>query len=153
PNLKLIVSVGAGVDALMQDPTLPDVPLVRFVDPDLTGRMTAYIALHVLYHHRRMSELTELQARKLWTSLMEPAAHEVGGGLMGLGVLGRAAAEALKPIGYQLRGWSRAPKAIDGVSCFAGESGLDAFLAGTDILAVLLPLTPETHAILNRGLL
>jgi glyoxylate/hydroxypyruvate reductase A len=152
PNLGLIVSVGAGVDALMQDPTLPDVPLVRFADPDLTGRMAEYIALNVLYHHRRMSEFRELQARKMWQYLPEPAARDVRVGLMGLGVLGRAAANALEPFGYQLRGWSRTPKALDGVACFSGVAELDTFLAETDILAVLLPLTPETRTILNRGL-
>jgi glyoxylate/hydroxypyruvate reductase A len=152
PNLRLIVSVGAGVDALLQDPTLPDAPLVRFVDPDLTGRMAEYIALGVLYHHRRMGEFRELQARKLWRYLPEPAAREVRVGLMGLGVLGSAAARALKPFGYRLRGWSRTSKAIDGVACFGGPAALDAFLAETDILAVLLPLTRETRGILNRDL-
>jgi glyoxylate/hydroxypyruvate reductase A len=153
PGLKLIVSVGAGVDALMQDPTLPpDVPLVRFVDPDLTGRMADYIALHVLYHHRRMSEFRELQARAIWNYLPEPAAHEVRVGLMGLGVLGSAAAGVLNPFGYRLRGWSRTPRPLDGVACFSGAAELDAFLAETDILAVLLPLTPETSGILNRRL-
>src|SRR5262245_43972963 len=65
PNLRLIVSVGAGVDHLLKDPDLPDVPIVRFVDPDLTGRMAEYVALHVLYHHRRMTEFRELQSRKV----------------------------------------------------------------------------------------
>ena len=153
PNLRLIVSVGAGVDALLADPSLPAVPMVRFVDPDLTGRMTEYIALHVLYHHRRMSEFAELQSRKVWKYLPEPAAHEVRVGLMGLGVLGSAAAAALRVFGYQLRGWSRSPKTLDGVTCYAGEDQLDAFLADTDILAVLLPLTPDTRGILNRRLL
>jgi glyoxylate/hydroxypyruvate reductase A len=153
PRLGLIVSVGAGVDALMQDSTLPDVPLVRFVDSDLTGRMAEYVALNVLYHHRRMSEFHELQARAVWRYLPEPAAREVRVGLMGLGVLGSAAVGALKPFGYRLRGWSRTPKALDGVACFSGPAELDEFLAETDILAVLLPLTPETRAILNRGLL
>lgn len=153
PNLGLIVSVGAGVDALVQDRTLPDVPLVRFVDPDLTGRMAEYIALHVLYHHRRMSEFREQQARASWNYLPEPAAREVRVGLMGLGVLGAAAAGMLKLFGYRLRGWSRTPKALDGVACFSGAAELDAFLAETDILAVLLPLTHETRGILNRGLL
>jgi glyoxylate/hydroxypyruvate reductase len=153
PNLGLIVSVGAGVDALVQDPTLPDVPLVRFVDPDLTGRMAEYIALNVLYHHRRMSEFRELQERRIWNYLPEPAAREVRVGLMGLGVLGSAAADALKPFGYRLRGWSRTPKVLDGVACFSGAAEIDAFLAETDILAVLLPLTQETRGILNRGLL
>jgi glyoxylate/hydroxypyruvate reductase A len=146
--------VGAGVDALMQDPTLPAaVPLVRFVDPDLTGRMAEYIALHVLYHHRRMSEFRELQARGIWNYLPEPAAREVRVGLMGLGVLGSAAAGVLKPFGYRLRGWSRTLKALDGVACFNGAAELDAFLAETDVLAVLLPLTAETRGVLNRGLL
>ena len=152
PKLKLIVSVGAGVDALLDDPTLPDVPLVRFVDPDLTGRMAEYIALNVLYHHRRMTEFREMQARKVWKYFPEPAAHEIRVGLMGVGVLGAAAASALKPFGYQLRAWSRTPKSLDGVAGYSGAAELDAFLAETDILAVLLPLTPDTRGILNRAL-
>ena len=153
PNLRLIVSVGAGVDALLADPDLPDVPMVRFVDADLTGRMTEYVALHTLYHHRRMSEFRELQSRKVWKYMPEPAAHEVRVGLMGLGVLGSAAAEALKVFGYRMRGWSRSPKALPGVTCYAGRDQLDAFLADTDILAVVLPLTPDTHGIIDRRLL
>lgn len=153
PNLKLIVSVGAGVDALLDDPTLPDVPLVRFVDPDLTGRMTEYVVMHVIYHQRRMTEYRQQQAERVWKDLTDPAAHEVRVGVMGTGVLGMAALEALRVIGYQLRTWSRTPKAIAGVTNFAGRDQLDAFLAETDILAVLLPLTPETRGIVNRGLI
>lgn len=153
PALKLIVSVGAGVDALLDDPTLPNVPLVRFVDPDLTGRMAEYVALSVLTHQRRMTEFRELQTRKVWEYLPEPAAHEVRVGVMGLGVLGAAAASALKVFGYQIRGWSRSAKAIDGIACFAGDAQLEPFLAETDILAVLLPLTPDTRGLLNRALL
>ena len=153
PNLQLIVSVGAGVDHIFKDPQLPDVPIVRYVDPDLTGRMVEYIALNVLYHHRRMSEFQELQARKVWKYLPEPAAHEVRVGVMGLGVLGAAAARALTVFGYQVRGWSRAPKSLAGVACYAGTETLDAFLADTDILAVLLPLTPDTRGILNRTMI
>jgi glyoxylate/hydroxypyruvate reductase A len=152
PGLELIVSVGAGVDHLLSDPALPDVPMVRFVDPDLSGRMAEYIALHVLYHHRRMPEFRELQARKVWKYLPEPAAHEVRVGLMGLGVMGQAAARVLGVLGYRLRGWSRSPRALAGVECFAGPAGLDAFLAETDILAVVLPLTPDTRGLLNGEL-
>jgi glyoxylate/hydroxypyruvate reductase A len=152
PALQLIVSVGAGVDSLLEDPTLPVVPLVRFVDADLTGRMAEYVALHVLYHHRRMAEFRELQSRRIWKYLPEPAARDVRVGIMGLGVLGTAAARALQPFGYQLRGWSRMAKAIEGVTCFAGHHQLDKFLADTDILAVVLPLTPQTRGLLNRSL-
>ncbi|MBO0766663.1 MAG: glyoxylate/hydroxypyruvate reductase A [Hyphomicrobiaceae bacterium] len=153
PGLRLIVSVGAGVDGLLADPTLPKVPLVRFVDPDLTGRMAEYITLQVLYHQRRMSEFRDLQTQRVWRYLPEPAASDVRVGLMGLGVLGRAAADALRPFGYRLRGWSRTPKTVEGVVSFCGPEGLDAFLAETDILAVLLPLTQETRGLVNRGLL
>jgi glyoxylate/hydroxypyruvate reductase len=152
PNLGLIVSVGAGVDTLLEDQTLPNVPLVRFVDPDLTGRMAEYIALNVLWHHRRMTEYGELQASKEWKYLPEAAAHDVRVGIMGLGVLGAAAARALQPFGYQLRSWSSSKKTLDGVACYSGEAELDAFLAETDILAVLLPLTPDTRGILDRAL-
>jgi glyoxylate/hydroxypyruvate reductase A len=153
PGLRLIVSVGAGVDHLFSDPDLPDVPIVRFVDPDLTGRMVEYIALHVLHHHRRMCEFRELQTRKVWKYLAEPAAGEVRVGLMGLGVLGSAAIGALKAFGYQLRGWSRQRRSLDGVACYAGRAELDAFLADTDILAVLLPLTADTRRLIDRSLL
>ncbi len=153
PNLELIVSVGAGVDHLLGDPELPDVPVVRYVDPDLTGRMAEYIGLHVLFHQRRMSEFLELQSQRKWEYLPEPAAHEVRVGIMGLGVMGQAALNVLRPFGYQLRGWSRTPKSIDGVACFAGKETLAEFLAETDILACVLPHTPETRHILNADLL
>jgi glyoxylate/hydroxypyruvate reductase A len=152
PNLRLIVSVGAGVDAILADPTLPNVPLTRFVDPDLTGRMAEYITLQVLYHHRRMTDYRLLQAQRTWTYIPEPAAHEVRVGLMGLGVLGSASAKALQALGYQVRAWSRSPKHQEGVHSFAGDDQLDAFLAETDILAVILPLTDDTCGILNRAL-
>jgi glyoxylate/hydroxypyruvate reductase len=153
PKLGLIVSVGAGVDALLDDPSLPDVPLVRYVDPDLTGRMVEYVTLHVLYHHRRMTEFGELQSRREWRYLAEPAAHEVRVGLMGLGVMGSAAARSLDLLGYQLRGWSRTPKTIEGMACYHGDAALESFLAHTDILAVLLPLTTETRGMVNRALI
>lgn len=152
PNLKLIVSVGAGVDAILADPSLPPVPLTRFVDPDLTGRMAEYITLQVLYHQRRMTEYRLLQTQRTWKYIPEPAAHEVRVGIMGLGVLGSASAKALQALGYQVRAWSRATKTQEGVRSFAGEAELDAFLEGTDILAAILPLTPDTRGILNRDL-
>jgi glyoxylate/hydroxypyruvate reductase A len=137
---------------VLADAQLPPVPLVRFVDPDLTGRMVSYVALNVLYHHRRMSEVRERQERRMWSYVPEPAAGDVRVGVMGLGVLGAASAQALIALGYQVRGWSRSPKAAPGVACFAGLETLDAFLAETDILAVLLPLTPDTQGIIDRKL-
>lgn len=150
PNLKLIVSVGAGVDHLFRDPELPEqATIVRYVDPDLTGRMTEYVVLQTLTHTRRMLEFRDLQSASHWRYLPEPAAHEIRVGIMGLGVLGQDAARALRAIGFQVRGWSRSPKQVDGVATFAGQAQLDAFLAETDVLVSLLPLTPDTRHILN----
>lgn len=153
PNLRAIFSLGAGVDHLLGDPSLPDVPIVRIVDADLTGRMTEYVALHVLMHHRRMKYYEAQQRARVWNELADPSAPEVRVGIMGLGVLGRAAASALAPLGFQLAGWSRTPKNIAGLDVFSGKEGLAPFLARTDILVCLLPLTPETTGILNSGLL
>jgi glyoxylate/hydroxypyruvate reductase A len=150
PNLKLIVSVGAGVDHLFRDPELPEqAAIVRYVDPDLTGRMTEYVVLQTLTHTRRMLEFRDLQAASQWRYLPEPAAHEIRVGIMGLGVLGQDAARALRAIGFQVRGWSRSAKQVEGVETFAGTEGLDAFLGETDVLVSLLPLTPDTRHILN----
>ena len=153
PNLELIVSVGAGVDHLLKDPTLPDVPVVRFVDGDLTSRMVSYVAANVLFHHRRMIELRDQQRDANWAYLPEPAAHELSIGIMGLGVLGQACAKALAPLGYKLTGWTRSKRQVDGVTCFGGTNELDAFLGATDILVVLLPLTPDTRGIITSKLL
>ena len=146
--------MGAGVDALLGDPSLPDVPLVRYVDPDLTGRMVEYVTLHVLYHHRRMTEFAELQSRREWKYLAEPAAHEVRVGLMGLGVMGSAAAQAAQAARLsvaRLEPHAEDDRRHDLLS--AAMPSLEAFLADTDILAVLLPLTPETRGLLNRALI
>jgi glyoxylate/hydroxypyruvate reductase A len=152
PNLQAIFSLGAGVDHLTGDPSLPDVPIVRIVDPDLTMRMSEYVVLHVLLHHRRFKLYDRQQREKVWHENADPAATEVRVGIMGLGVLGRAAAAALKPLGFPLNGWSRTPKTVPGVATFAGETGLNPFLAQTDILVCLLPLTAETRGFLSHTL-
>ena len=153
PNLRVIFSLGAGVDALTGDATLPAVPLVRIVDADLTMRMTEYVVLHVLMIHRQQRRYDAQQQQRQWRELPQPAAHEVAVGVMGLGVLGAAAATALARIGFQVAGWSRTAKNIDGIATFHGGTGLEAFLARTEILVCLLPHTPATDGILNGALL
>jgi glyoxylate/hydroxypyruvate reductase A len=149
PNLKAVFSLGAGVDHLLADPSLPDVPIVRFVDPDLTMRMREYVVLHVLMHHRRQRLYDAQQRRRLWREHPQPAASEVGVGVMGLGVLGRSCAEALGRIGFRVAGWSRTKKVIPGVETFWAADGLDRFLARSEILVCLLPHTPSTEGILD----
>jgi glyoxylate/hydroxypyruvate reductase A len=152
PNLRVIFNLGAGVDALMADASLPNVPLVRVAVGDLTGRMTEYVVLHVLMHHRQELYLRACQREKSWAPKFQWPANAISVGIMGLGTLGSDAAEALKHLGFRVSGWSRSPKAVDGIECFDGEAQLEPFLARTDILVCLLPLTPDTHHILNRGL-
>jgi glyoxylate/hydroxypyruvate reductase len=152
PNLKVIFNLGAGVDALMADRSLPPVPLVRVAVNDLTNRMMEYVALHVLMHHRQELYLRNSQREKRWAPKVQWPAGAISVGIMGLGTLGLRAAEILKQIGFRVSGWSRSARQVEGVACFAGNAQLDAFLRQTDILVSLLPLTDETRGILNRGL-
>jgi glyoxylate/hydroxypyruvate reductase len=152
PNLSVIFNLGAGVDALLEDRSLPNVPIARAVSRDLTGRMTEYVVMHVLMHHRQHRRLAAAQAAGVWDAPDQHAAPAVRVGLMGLGELGRDAAEVLLRIGFRVSGWSRSPRAVPGVTCFDGQDGIAPFLAQTDILVVLLPSTPDTHAILNYRL-
>lgn len=148
-GLKAVLSLGAGVDALMQHKALPDVPVVRFVDNDLSQRMSDYVVAHVTMHHRLYTRFRADQKARRWDQFYPPSASETSVGIMGLGVLGQDAARRLAPLGFTLRGWSRSPKQVEAMECFAGQDQFDEFLAGTDILVNLLPLTPETRGILN----
>ena len=154
PNLKIIFSLGAGVDAILSDPTLPDhVPIVRVNDPDLTNRMSEYIVLHVLMQHRQQRRISDNQTRKIWDGFPTHAASALTVGIMGLGVLGQDAARKLSVLGFHVVGWSRTAKAVEGVKCFAGAAGFDEFLGQTDILVSLLPATAETDGLINRSLI
>ena len=153
-NLKVIFSLGAGVDAILGDPTLPNgIPIVRVNDSDLTNRMSEYIVLQVLLHHRQHLRMAENQRNGIWESFEQHAASAMTVGIMGLGVLGSDAARKLKVVGFNVVGWSRSAKQVDGVKSFVGASELDLFLGETDILVSLLPATVETDGIINRDLI
>jgi glyoxylate/hydroxypyruvate reductase len=152
PNLKVIFNLGAGVDALMADRSLPPVPLVRVAVDDLTNRMMEYVVLHVLMHHRQELYLRNSQRETRWAPKYQWPAGAISVGIMGLGTLGIRSAEILARIGFRVSGWSRSARQVEGVACFAGSTQLDAFLRQTDILVSLLPLTEETRGILNRDL-
>ena len=152
PNLKVIFSLGAGVDAIQKDPTLPEkLPIVRVNDDDLTKRMTEYIVLHVLLHHRQQRRIDANQKLRIWDSFPTHAASALSVGIMGLGVMGHDSAQRLRDLGFRVAGWSRSRKTIPGVECFSGAGEFEAFLARTDVLISLLPATPETDGIINRA--
>jgi len=153
PNLRAIFSIGAGVDHIFTDPTVPDVPIVRVVAENLTQYMTEYVTWRVLDHHRQGMLYRAQQRRKIWHEPQQRPANDISVGIMGLGQLGRAAAQALLALGFRVNGWGRTDRPMAGVTTFSGDGGLIPFLNATDILVVLLPLTPATQGIVNYGLL
>jgi glyoxylate/hydroxypyruvate reductase A len=152
PNVKAIFSLGAGVDGFLSDPDFPKhIPLVRFADHTMSREMTHYVVLHTLLHHRTQRMFDAAQNEKSWTQGFPPRRTEdTRVGVLGLGEIGTMAAERLRDLDFPVAGWSRTKKTIPGVESFAGQQTLPAFLARSDILACLLPLTPDTRHILNK---
>ena len=150
PNLKLIVSMGAGVDHLLRAPgPPPGIPVARLKDVLLTSAMAEWVLLNVLRFHRQDPEYRALQQRKEWHELSAPSTSERRIGILGIGELGSASARVLGSLGFPVMGWSRSAKTLAGVQTFHGADGLMAMAAQTDILICLLPLTPETRGVLN----
>lgn len=155
PNLRTVFSLGAGVDHILSDPDLPPhVPVVRLVDDDLRERMSEYVVMHCLMHLRQQHRYEAQRRTRAWDDdRMQPAAREIRVGIMGLGVLGLDAARKLQIMGFDVAGWSRGAKNLPDMKAFSGEAGLGPFLARTDILVTLVPLTPQTRGIIDRRLL
>lgn len=151
-NLKAVFSFGAGVDHILNDPHLPKVPIIRAVTDDLAERMTEYVVWQVLHHHRRGLDYAALQAQSKWRPLGAPKAANRRVGILGYGRLGAHAGKALQAVGFSVAGWSRSEKSPEGIQHFHGTQSLPAFLAETEILVCLLPLTPETKDILAKPL-
>lgn len=151
PNLKVLFSGGAGVDSILATPGLPNIPIVRFVDESLTTRMSEWVVLQCLSHLRQVPAYAVQQRSRIWKELHQPEAKDLTVGVMGLGVLGQDSARKLKIMGFNVIGWSRTKKAIEGIETY-DASQLDAFLARTDMLVGLLPLTDETRGIFNASL-
>jgi glyoxylate/hydroxypyruvate reductase len=153
PNLRLIISLTAGTDALLSDPDLPDVPIVRSGDPAGDVMMNETALLHVLRHHRYMSDYLRAQQRCEWIKMpiMPASEHKVG--VMGLGMIGLAIAKTLAATGFAVAGWVRQPRTEGAIEIFSGRDGFEPFLARSEILVNLLPLTPQTRGIINAATL
>ena len=151
PNLKAVLSLSAGVNQYINHPAFPHhAALIRMLDPGLKQSMVEYVTAFVMRFHRRLDDFAVPSRALDWTPPIPALAPERTVGIMGLGDLGLACIQALRPFGFKLRGWSRTPKTVDGLTCFTGRPALRDFLIGTDILVCLLPLTPETENILNK---
>jgi glyoxylate/hydroxypyruvate reductase len=148
---KAVFNLGAGVDALLAIPTLPqDVVLIRLEDAGMAEQMAEYVTLAVLRAYREAGDYAAQQREGRWQPRPRRAKDVCGVGILGFGVLGQAIATALAPFGFPLAGWSRMRKAVPGVTSFAGRDELSSFLAFAQVLVCTLPSTPETAAILDR---
>jgi glyoxylate/hydroxypyruvate reductase A len=150
--LKLIICFGAGVEGFLSDPEFPKaIVLVRFNDPSLAHEVAQYVTMHALIIHRHQRYFDQAQAEGVWRPLMMPrATDQTHIGILGLGEIGGKTAAWLAQYGFQLSGWSKTRKSIPGVKSFAGAGELNAFLGQCQILAAVLPQTPETIDLMDK---
>ena len=148
PTLKAISSYGHGVDNLLSDSKLPHgIPIVRLKDEAMANLMSEYLLAVVLLHRRQFLEYAKNSEFSEWgTSIYHPG-NQIG--ILGLGYLGHASAKVFLKMGFNVAGWSRRMKQIDGISCFSNTEGLTKMITQTDYLINLLPNTSATQDLLN----
>jgi glyoxylate/hydroxypyruvate reductase A len=152
PNLEIVFSTGAGVDQIDLTAIPPGIPLVRMIEPGIAASMVEYVVMSVLALHRNLIDYIGQQRQGTWTQIQVQPASRRRVGVLGLGMLGEAAARKLAEFGFPVAGWSRSPRDLPGIACYSGRAALGEFLARTDILVSLLPLTDETRGLLNADL-
>jgi glyoxylate/hydroxypyruvate reductase A len=151
--LRGIFNIGAGVDALLKLRLPPRAVVVRLDDAGMSVQMAEFVCHAVIRHFRELDAYERETAQGQWGFRKPRVRSDFPVGVMGLGVLGERVAKAVAGFEFPVVGWSRSPKAIEGVRCFAGTEQLPAFLAATRILVCLLPLTQDTANILDRATL
>lgn len=152
PRLKAMFSLGAGVDGLLAMPTLPrGVPLVRMEDAGMAAQMVELALYIALREFRGMRIYREQQAHGQWAPRAARARGDFRIGVLGLGVLGGAVARALAEFGFDVIGWSRATRDVPGVHTTSGRDALDALLARSELLLLLLPATADTEGLIDRA--
>ena len=148
-SLKAIFNIGAGVDALMKLRLPAGVPVVRLDDAGMAVQMAEYVCHAVIRHFRELDVYEAEAAQGRWAYRKPRRRADFTVGIMGMGVLGARVSQALAQFDFPVLGWSRSPRQIEGVQCFSGEAGFADFLAATQVLVCLLPLTPQTEGIMR----
>ncbi|MBP6118269.1 MAG: glyoxylate/hydroxypyruvate reductase A [Giesbergeria sp.] len=152
-RVKALFNIGAGVDALLKLRLPPTALVVRLDDAGMAVQMAEYVCHAVIRHFREFDDYEKAMRAGQWAFRKPRLRQDFPVGVLGLGVLGERVARALAQFDFPVNGWSRTPKAIDGVRTFSGAEGMNDFLAASRVLVNLLPLTPETENILNRATL
>ncbi len=152
PNLKLMMTLLAGVETVIANPALPDAPLAKVEPEGGDPQMTEYALLHVLRHHRQMHAYHVQQMRREWNPLPQPPVAERTVGFLGYGTLTKPMVELIKSIGFEVIAWARTAKPDADIDVFHGDDGLKQFLAKTEIAVCMLPVTPETTGLMNKEL-
>jgi glyoxylate/hydroxypyruvate reductase A len=153
PGLKAVFNIGAGVDALLKLRLPPTARVVRLDDAGMSVQMAEYVCHAVIRHFREFDGYEADVRQGRWSYRKPRSRADFAVGVMGLGVLGSRVAQALRVFEFPVNGWSRSPKALDGVRGFSGREGFNDFLSASRVLVNLLPLTPDTQDILNRDTL
>jgi len=149
-DLKAIFNLGAGVDKLLQQKTLPaNVPILRLEDAGMAVQMAEYATYAVLRYFRRFDTYEQQAQQREWRFLPANGKHDFTVGVMGLGAIGCRVAQSLRHFGFPVRGWSRNRKTLAGIHCFSGPDSLNDFLQDLRVLICVLPLTPETENLLD----
>ncbi|MDJ0707411.1 MAG: glyoxylate/hydroxypyruvate reductase A [Leptolyngbyaceae cyanobacterium MO_188.B28] len=153
PNLKWVQSLWAGVEGLLADTRDANFAIVRMTDPQLAETMAEAVLAWTFYLHRDMPRYRKQQLDRIWRQHPLPLPHQRTVGLLGLGNMGKAAAKRLLQQGFKVCGWSRSQIDIEGVETVSGADGLPQVLQRSNILVCLLPLTNQTHGLLNHDTL
>lgn len=151
-KLEVVFNVGAGVDAILASGVLPEnVDLVRLEDSGMGAKMAEYVIHALAEITRDMAQFRSAQAQQAWQPMPHVYVEDWPVGILGLGVIGSQIAASIAALGYPVLGWSRRQRHFDGVESYAAADGLGKFLSRTRVLVNVLPLTPETHHILNKS--
>ena len=151
PNLVWIHSLWAGVERIVEELPSDGPAIVRLEDPQMAKTMAEAVLTWTLYLHRDMPRYRRQQEQRVWKEHALPLPSERTVGMLGLGVLGREAAQKLLEQDFRVCGWSRSGTTMDGVETYQGSSGLDEMLSVCDIVVVLMPLTAETRGLLDTN--